>query len=103
MVQYYRPLPSSKDQYHIWTSASLPEMADEAVVIEAIDDWATLNAYVYSKENHKGQLEYHIQWVNPQGYIIKTQYETFRKWILCACGQQLQEQQQNLSLSSPDV
>ena len=102
MVLYTRPLPSSKDPYYIWTSAGLPETADEPVVIKALDDWATLNAYVYSKSNYKGQLEYFIQWVNPQGYIIKTHYETFRKWILCACVQQRKEDQ-NLSLANPDV
>lgn len=98
MVQYHRPLPSSKDPYYIWTSAGLPESAAEPIVIEAIDDWATLNAYVYSKPNYKGELEYHIQWINPQGYIIKTYYDTFKKWVLCAC-----EQPQNLSPENLDV
>jgi hypothetical protein len=93
MVQYNSPSPSSKDPYHIWTNAGLPHVADENQIIEAIDDWTVFNAYVYWKDD-----QYHIQWVNPQGYIIKTFYDTFRKWILSAC-----TKVENLSLDAPVV
>ncbi len=94
------PSPSSKDPYYIWMEAGLPEIAKESVVIQALDDWAILNAYIYSKSNYKGQLEYFIQWVNPQGYIIKTHYDTFRRWILCACCLVEAKESQNLSVNA---
>ncbi len=96
MVQYNSPSPSSKDPYYIWTNAGLPSIADESEIIEALDDWATLNAYVYWKDNN-----YHIQWVNPQGYIIKTYYDTFRRWILSACVEA--QRPENLSPDAPAV
>ncbi len=95
MVQFNAPLPDSKDPYHIWTNAGLPLIATESEIIEALDDWAILNAYVYFKDDN-----YHIQWVNPHGYIIKTYYDTFRKWVLCAC---VQQKDQNLSQDAPAV
>jgi len=86
MVLHYRPLPSSKDPYYIWNSAGLLESAEESDIIEALDTWTILNAYVYSKINsYNNNVEYYIQWINPQGYIIRTLYDTFRRWILCAC------------------
>ncbi len=97
MVQYNSPSPSSKDPYYIWTNAGLPPIADTSEIVEAIDNWTVLNAYVYWKDD-----QYHIQWVNPQGYIIKTFYDTFRRWILCACTE-AETQVQNLSLDAPVV
>ncbi len=98
MVQYNAPPPSSKDPYHIWTNAGIPPIADESEIIAALDDWAILNAYVYFKDDN-----YHIQWVNPQGYIIKTHYDTFRKWILSTCVKVEVEVPENLSQDAPAV
>ena len=79
---FYRPPVSSKDTRHIWDEAGLPEAADEISIKFALDVWAVCNAYVYKKESEE---EYYIQWVNPSGYIIKTIYDTFVRWILVSC------------------
>lgn len=82
MVKYKCPPIESKDARFIWIQAGLPAEASEEEVIDAIDAWSIWHAYIYSKDDNN---EFHIQWVNPNGYIIKTNYDTFRRWILCAC------------------
>jgi hypothetical protein len=92
---FQRPPPSSKDTRHIWDEAGLPETADEFSIKFALDSWATWHAYVYKKENDD---TFHIQWVNPNGYIIKTLYDTFFRWILVSCAvPQLQQPPVNLT------
>jgi hypothetical protein len=79
---FYRPPVSSKDTRHIWDESGLPEAADEISIKFALDSWATWHAYVYKKDQDE---EFYIQWVNPNGYIIKTIYDTFVRWILVSC------------------
>lgn len=79
---FYRPPPSSKDTRHIWDEAGLPEVANEIAIRIALDSWIIWHAYVYKKELDG---EFHIQWVNPNGYIIKTLYDTFIRWIMVSC------------------
>jgi len=82
---YKRPPESAKDPRHIWDEAGLPELADKFQIQIAIDAWAIWHAYLYKK--NESDTEFHIQWVTPAGYIIKTAFFTFVQWILCACGQ----------------
>jgi hypothetical protein len=80
---YKRPPASSKDAYHIWNEAGLPEQANKSEIYAAIDLWAVWYAYIYKKIETDDNFQ--IQWVTPGGYIIKTSYETFVKWIICSC------------------
>ena len=93
---FYRPPISSKDTRHIWDEAGLAETADEDTIKYALDLWAVWCAHVYKKDDND---EYYIQWVNPSGYIIKTLYNTFVKWILVSSTQQPQQPQPQVNLT----
>lgn len=80
---YKRPPVSSKDAFHIWNEAGLPEVADKNHIQTALDSWAVWHAYIYKKT--ETDEEFQIQWVTPGGYIIKTSYFTFVQWIICSC------------------
>ena len=86
LCKYKRPPISSKDAYHIWNEAGLPEVADKSHIQMAIDAWAVWHAYIYKK--NMDDTEFHIQWVTPNGYMIKTAYFTFIQWIICSCSSQ---------------
>ncbi len=102
-MKYKKPISGLPRQ--IWEEAGISDESDTDTIRILIDTWISMNAYMYCDSENTFYVSWPIEGLG-QGPKITSKYETFHRWILCACvatGATTKPQPQNLSLEQPAV
>ncbi len=96
--------PNSGFPRQIWEEACLSDESDADTIRILVDTWISMNAYMYCDSDNI----FYVTWMEPSksSQKITAKYETFHRWILCACTPVVTPQpqsQQNLSLEQSAV
>lgn len=86
---FKHPPKSSKDAYNVWKDANLPKYASKSLIESELTKWAIQNAFINSTSNLDSS-EWIITWKTKSDISCTSKFNTFIKWMLCACSRQSQ-------------
>jgi hypothetical protein len=80
MTLYKIPKNVLSDSHKIWNAATIPEVDTIYNIERQLFDWASMNASLEIRDNKIVS----IKWKSDSGYVFKSSWPAFIKWIICA-------------------